>query len=89
MRARSLKTQRKYRQRRKLVAELLTERPKCQRCRRARSTQVHELLSRARGGSILDEANCVALCGGCHEWVTEHPAQAALEGWLLHSWETP
>jgi len=89
VRARSLKTQRKYRQRRKLVAELLAERPKCQRCERARSTQVHELRSRARGGSILDEANCVALCGDCHEWVTEHPAQAALEGWLLHSWETP
>ena len=89
MRARSLKTQRKYRQRRKLVAELLGERPKCQRCEYARSTQVHELRSRGRGGSILDEANCVALCSACHEWVTEHPAQAALEGWLLHSWEKP
>lgn len=87
MRFRSRKTEVTYRQRRKLVASLLTERPYCQRCYAARSTEVHELLSRARGGSILDPANCVALCHACHAWITTNPAEATADGWLKNSWE--
>lgn len=87
MRPRSRKRAREYITRRKLVAMLLTERPVCERCKGARSTEVHELLSRARGGSILDSTNCAALCHHCHRWITTHPAEATAEGWLKRSWE--
>ena len=72
-----------------LVAEILAEFPWCIRHLamsvlgpRARSTQVHELLSRGRGGSITDRTNCVALCGDCHDWIHLHPAKAEADGWL-------
>lgn len=87
MRFRSPKQASIYTRRRQLVAELLGEHPICQRCGAARSTEVHEVLSRARGGSILDRDNCRALCHRCHRWITEHPQQATDEGWLRHSWE--
>lgn len=83
MRFRSRKREAEYRQRRVLVASLLTQYPVCVRCHAARSTEVHELLSRARGGSILDESNCVALCHACHGWITTNPLQATADGWLL------
>lgn len=41
-----------------------------------RAEQGHELLSRARGGSITDPANIVGLCQKCHRWITEHPLEA-------------
>lgn len=81
MRARSLTAQRRYVARRRLVAALLDERPVCERCQSARSVDVHEVLSRARGGSILDEANCRALCRPCHDWITANPAAAEASGW--------
>lgn len=37
---------------------------------------LHEILSRARGGSISDPANCIPLCRPHHTWVTEHPIEA-------------
>lgn len=46
--------------------------------------EVHELLSRARGGNWLEPHNCVTLCHAHHQWVTEHPAAATRIG-LLHS----
>ena len=80
------------------VAKFLEEHPDCQRCleqpfvvqpgchwgnrRIGRSTEVHEVLSRARGGSILDDENCRALCHECHSWITGHPRQATEDGWL-------
>ena len=83
LRLRSRKMQRLYREERvPLVKRLLEERPICQRCRRARSVTVHELVTRARGGSITDEENCVALCRDCHGWIHENPARATDEGWL-------
>ena len=87
MRARSKKMQAAYRLRRELVAGMLAERPICERCGTARSTDIHEIKSRGRGGSILDETNCAALCRTCHDFVTTHPAQAHLEGWSKNSWE--
>ena len=87
MRHRSKKTAHLYRtQRAPLVAALLEQHPTCQRCTTARATEIHELKSRARGGSILDETNLAALCHTCHAWITTHPAQAHAEGWLHHSW---
>jgi 5-methylcytosine-specific restriction protein A len=75
-----------YVRRRRLCAALLEERPVCERCHQARSEDVHELLSRARGGSILDESNLAALCRPCHTWVTTHPTAATAEGWLRSRW---
>jgi hypothetical protein len=40
----------------------------------------HEVLSRARGGSITDPANIRPLCREHHNYVTTHPAEAAALG---------
>ena len=87
MRFRSKKREAIYRKRRPLVEQLLAERPICERCGMNPSTEIHEVVTRARGGSILDRANCRALCRGCHRWITEHPKQAHEEGLMAHSWE--
>ena len=71
------------------MALLLADNPLCQRCHAAIATDVHELRSRARGGSITDLDNLALLCRPCHSWVTTHPAQATEQGWLLPSWDTP
>lgn len=73
--------------RRNLVKRLLAERPICQRCLSDRSQDIHELKSRARGGSITDVDNLVALCRTCHNWVTQNPKEAKEQGWLKNSWE--
>ena len=86
MRHRSLKMQAVYRLRRKLVADML-DGAICQRCENMPASDVHEVKTRARGGSILDRENCVVLCRGCHTWVTENPAAAREQGWLKNSWE--
>jgi 5-methylcytosine-specific restriction endonuclease McrA len=46
------------------------------------ATDVHEVVSRARGGSVTDLANCVHLCRDCHRYAHEHPAIAATLGLL-------
>jgi hypothetical protein len=51
-----------------------------------RSAEVHELLSRARGGSIVEDANCAALCSRHHQWVTEHPRLATMAGLMRSRW---
>ena len=69
---------------------ILARRPACEvrveGCK-GRSTDVHERLTRARGGDILDETNCIAACGPCHMWVHDHPIEAHERGWLSHWWE--
>ena len=70
-----------------LVKRLLSERTLCERCEQKRSQDVHEIKSRARGGSILDESNLACLCRPSHNWVTGNPEQAHKEGWLKWSWE--
>ena len=50
------------------------------------SQDIHEILSRARGGSILDETNCVALCRVHHTWIGENPAEATKLGLLKSRW---
>lgn len=88
LRRRSKKTSSIYRtQRIPLVIELLADQPPCQRCQQAIATEVHEIKSRARGGSILDRDNLACLCHTCHAWITTHPAAATEEGWLKHSWD--
>lgn len=53
-----------------------------------RATEVHEVLSRARGGSILDESNCLCLCHYCHAWTTRNPRLATMAGLLKSRWQT-
>ncbi len=88
LRARSKKTAALYLRRRRLVEQLLTEHPICQVpwCDQ-RSTDVHEPLTRARGGSILDRSNCVAVCRMHHDLIHAEPQWAYDEGLLKHSWE--
>jgi 5-methylcytosine-specific restriction endonuclease McrA len=88
IRPRSAKMEQLYAtKRRNLVRKLLADRPLCQRCLSDRSQDVHELKSRARGGSITDEENLVCLCRNCHRFVTENPKLAHEQGWLKQSWE--
>lgn len=87
MRQRSLKRQALYRTERiPLVKELLAGNPTCERCLRRPAVDVHELKSRARGGSITDRDNLALLCRTCHDYITTHPAEAEAEGWSLPSW---
>ena len=53
-------------------------------CRR-RAVDIHEPLTRARGGSILDPANTVAVCRTCHDWIHTHPKSATRLGLLKGS----
>lgn len=52
---------------------------------------VHEPLTRARGGSITDPGNAEALCRPCHEVITFRPESEL--GWaydlglIVHSWD--
>lgn len=64
------------RRRRALIAKMSAEgRPSCVNCG-APAEDLHEVLSRARGGSITDPANCVPICRPCHAYATEHPIEA-------------
>jgi 5-methylcytosine-specific restriction endonuclease McrA len=87
MRARSKKMANKYIQRRILVRYMLETYPMCQRCHVKASEEVHEVKSRARGGSILEVENCRAVCHNCHFWITTNPAEALKTGWLKNSWD--
>ena len=99
MRHRSLKKEAEYRLRRPLVARLLEERPLCEACqvfaehdekntyRRNASMDVHELVRRSQGGSILDEANLMCVCRPCHTRIGNNPQLAFDLGLSKHSWE--
>jgi len=50
------------------------------------ATDVHEIKSRARGGSIVDVNNCISLCRSCHSWLTTHPAMAERFGFSVPAW---
>jgi 5-methylcytosine-specific restriction endonuclease McrA len=68
------------RERKKVIASMVREGPViCARCG-GRADDLHEVLSRARGGSPADPANMVPLCRPCHAYITEHPVQAEAEG---------
>lgn len=98
LRFRSKKRQRIMVERRALVAKILEERPWCELCLSLLppdddmvavrgpvnpSTEVHEVVSRARWpAGVLVESNCRILCHIHHSWITENPAQATAEGWI-------
>lgn len=73
--------------RRKLRVKMLDQQPLCERCQKAYATDLHEIKTRARGGSILDESNICVLCRPCHSYITTHPAEALEQGWMKNSWE--
>ena len=81
------------RQRARMVSEELAERELCEAgsliylkanktvCS-GRAVELHEPLTRARGGSILDPDNTVAVCRNCHRWIHDHPEDATQLGLL-------
>jgi 5-methylcytosine-specific restriction endonuclease McrA len=98
MRYRSKKKEEEYRLRRPLVKRLLEERPWCEACpvfaahdekvtySRNPSQDIHEIVRRSQGGSILDESNLLAVCRPCHRRIGNYPQLAfdlglAKEGW--------
>lgn len=52
------------------------------------AVDVHEPLTRARGGSIVDPANMVPVCRVCHDWIHAHPTLATEVGLLVSSYNT-
>jgi hypothetical protein len=79
--------------RRDLVAATLAARPRCEArvlCRGARAVDVHERLTRARGGLILDldQSHAITACRACHDWIGREPAAATAARLLLPSWHT-
>lgn len=47
---------------------------------------VHEIINRSQGGSILDEINLLAVCRPCHTRITINPKDAECVGLHLESW---
>lgn len=99
MRHRSKKTEAKYVERRKIVERMLKEHPRCTAClifgtldgkrvvRQNQTVDINEIISRGRGGSILDESNLIAVCRfPCHARLTANPKDAEWCGLLLPSW---
>ena len=41
---------------------------------------MHEVLTRGRGGDPLDCANILLVCRDCHKWITEHETEARAAG---------
>lgn len=99
MRYRSKKKEKEYVERRKVVARLLERFPYCQACPvfanydgkstyvRMNSIDIHELVRRSQGGSILDESNLMAVCRTCHRRIGNFPALAFELGLAKHSWD--
>lgn len=99
MRHRSKKKEAEYKLRRPLVARLLEERPLCEACpvfaqhdelityRRNVGQDVHELVRRSQGGSILDEKNLMVVCRSCHQRIGNNPQLAFDLGLAKHGWE--
>jgi 5-methylcytosine-specific restriction endonuclease McrA len=99
MRHRSKKKEAEYRLRRPLVEKLLEEKPYCEACPvfaehdekatyiRQRSQDIHEIVRRSQGGSILDEENLLAVCRKCHTRIGNYPQLSFELGLAKHSWE--
>lgn len=86
----SKKRRKLNRERKTMVDLLLGLRPFCEArlfgCQ-VRTEHIHEPLTRARGGSIVDPENAMALCANCHRILHDHPALACEIGLMRHSWE--
>lgn len=99
LRPRSKKTEDKYVLRRAFVVRILSERPHCEACpkfaahdglvtyKRFPSRDVHELVRRSQGGSILDDDNVLAVCRQCHNRIGNEPNLAIELGLAKKSWQ--
>jgi 5-methylcytosine-specific restriction endonuclease McrA len=99
VRPRSSKKEAEYRLRRPLVARLLEEFPMCQACAVFAqhdelatyicrpSQDIHEIVRRSQGGSILDEENLMAVCRPCHTRIGNYPQLAFDLGLAKRGWE--
>ena len=78
---------------------MLEEHPMCQACpvfaehdklatyvRRA-SVDVHEIIRRSQGGSILDKNNLMCVCRPCHNRIGNNPQLSFDLGLAKHGWE--
>ncbi|MEV4247013.1 hypothetical protein AB0J63_26815 [Streptosporangium canum] len=90
IRQQSTRRQRENRERRAMVRTLWPDmQPGCVvlDCGRL-ADDVHEPLTRARGGSITDPANAQPVCRPHHDEITfTEPAWAYEQGLLVHSWD--
>ena len=96
---RSKKTEEKYKLRRPLVEKLLGERPWCEACpvfaqhdevvtyQQRPSVDVHEIVRRSQGGSILDESNLMCVCRQCHTRIGNYPQLAFDLGLAKHAYD--
>jgi len=99
VRHRSKKKQQEYALRRPLVEKLLSEKPFCEACPvfavhdgkityiRNKSSDIHEIVRRSQGGSILHEENLLAVCRPCHNRIGNNPQLAFDLGLAKHGWE--
>lgn len=91
----SKKRDRELKQRRKVIAEVMATRYRCEAIHLIKQSEeakghrcggwavdIHEPLTRARGGSITDPANMVPVCRACHDWIHHHPKEATTVGLL-------
>ena len=47
-----------------------------------RATMIHHIRRRSQGGEgVID--NGLHVCAQCHQWIHEHPKDAAAKGWLI------
>jgi hypothetical protein len=70
-----------------VIAELYPERPRCAcGCGRL-ADDVHEILSRARGGSITDPGNLAPVARVCHDAITDEAPFGYELGLSVHSWD--
>ncbi|TDD54540.1 hypothetical protein E1286_04945 [Nonomuraea terrae] len=88
----SKKREQENRRRRAMVRKLWPDmQPGCvvDGCPRL-ADDVHEPLSRGRGGSITDPGNAVPICRPHHDEVTfGEPEWAYEQGLKVHSWDAP
>jgi hypothetical protein len=72
-----------------MVADIIAAAPKCAVpwCTETENLTPHEPLTRARGGSLTDPANCVAVCWVHNQELTMEPAWGYKTGLLRHSWD--
>lgn len=51
------------------------------------SVDVHEIIRRSQGGSILDKENLLCVCRECHRRIGNYPQLAFDLGLAKHGWE--
>jgi hypothetical protein len=89
LRTQSAKRRRENRERRQVLeakygtGPIQCEVPGCSRL----ADDAHEVLTRARGGSITDPDNIRAVCRPCHYEITGEAPWAYELGFLTHSWQ--